>query len=109
MKLAQNLAQFQVMQGGYMPPVLPLLWERLVPDKEEPEMVPLMLPSSLTSDNLKICKKGCNNIKWQLWDVQCQQFLNELHDLLFIKSRLIGYKDRNTQHQGANMRMRTLI
>ncbi|KAF4564765.1 hypothetical protein EYR36_002704 [Pleurotus pulmonarius] len=35
--------------------------------------------------------------------------LNGLRNLLFIKSRLVGYKDRNAQHQAANTRTQMLI
>ncbi|KAJ8688876.1 hypothetical protein PTI98_012954 [Pleurotus ostreatus] len=52
---------------------------------------------------------GLVQIEQELRDAQCRSALNELRTLLFIKARLIGYKDRNARHQHANTRARILI
>ncbi|KAF9488271.1 hypothetical protein BDN71DRAFT_1539382, partial [Pleurotus eryngii] len=103
-RLSHSLARFRLMQARYMPPVLPFLSHRVVPDEEDIESVPLLLPSSLNSANRQLCGLSLGKIEYQLREAQCHRFLNELRNLLFIKSRLVGYKDRNARHQGANTR-----
>lgn len=108
-RLSHSLARFRLMQARYMPPVLPFLSHRVVPDEEDIESVPLLLPSSLNSADRQLCGSSLGKIEYQLREARCHRFLNELRNLLFIKSRLVGYKDRNARHQGANTRTRTLI
>lgn len=108
-KLTRSLARFRLMHTRYMPLVLPFLSHRVVPEEEEVESVPLLLPSSLACDERELCEPSLGEIERQLRDARCRRFLDELRNLLFIKSRLVGYKDRNARHQGANTRTRTLI
>ncbi|KAJ8699281.1 hypothetical protein PTI98_002412 [Pleurotus ostreatus] len=108
-KLTRSLGRLRVMQAVYLPMVLTSLGQRAVPDGEEAEMVPIGLPSSLSPDARALCDQQLVDIETRLWDARCQSALNGLRNLLFIKSRLVGYKDRNARHQAANTRTRMLI
>ncbi|KAJ8487283.1 hypothetical protein ONZ45_g14392 [Pleurotus djamor] len=108
-KLARRLARFRLWQAAYMPSVIPLLTARTVPDEEEIESVPLLLPSELTREEREMCLGNVGSIEREFRDAECQSALNEIRNNLLIKSRLLGYKDRNARHQTANTRTRTLI
>ncbi|KAJ8699112.1 hypothetical protein PTI98_002265 [Pleurotus ostreatus] len=107
---AMNFCIRQEGLGGiYTPCVIHKLTTRDTPDEEEAESCPLLLPSALTPEERLTCAPGLVQIEQELRDAQCRSALNELCTLLFIKARLVGYKDRNARHQHANTRARILI
>ncbi|KDQ23709.1 hypothetical protein PLEOSDRAFT_1048587 [Pleurotus ostreatus PC15] len=108
-KLTRSLARLRVLQGIYTPCVIHKLTTCDTPDEEEAESCPLLLPSALTPEERLTCAPGLVQIEQELRDAQCRSALNELRTLLFIKARLVGYKDRNARHQHANTRARILI
>ncbi|KAJ7015755.1 hypothetical protein C8F04DRAFT_1284868 [Mycena alexandri] len=70
------------------------------PDKEEEaarvENVPLFLPSALTEDQRATgCNRGVVGIETRLRDAQCRSALDEIRNLLHVKSRFRTYKGGN--------------
>ncbi|KAJ8482732.1 hypothetical protein ONZ45_g14849 [Pleurotus djamor] len=109
-KLSRRLARFRLWQAAYMPSVIPLLTARTVPEEEEIESVPLLLlPSCLDAEARSMCLGNVGAVEKEFRDAECQTALNEIRNTLLIKSRLLGYKNRNARHQTANTRTRTLI
>ncbi|KAJ8473447.1 hypothetical protein ONZ45_g16298 [Pleurotus djamor] len=108
-KLSRRLARFRLWQAAYMPSAIPHLTARVVPDEEEVESVPLFMPSSLSQEERVLCLGNVGSVEAEFRDAECQSALNELRNGLLIKSRLLGYKNRNARHQTANTRTRTLI
>ncbi|KAJ8489239.1 hypothetical protein ONZ45_g13657 [Pleurotus djamor] len=108
-RLARRLSKFRLIQSVYMPCIMPMLAVRVVPDEEEVESVPLYLPSSLTSHQQLQCTANVCNIEADFREGECQSALNDVRNGLFIKARLLGYKNRNARHQSATTRTRALI
>ncbi len=71
--------------------------------------MPVVLPSSLSAEGRGSCQRQLIDAEVRLREGRCQSALDELRKLLFVKSRLVTYKDRNVRHQAANTRTRTLI
>jgi hypothetical protein len=115
-KLSRYIARFRALQIAYMPAALQALAERpvLTPDKEEEaahvENVPLFLPSALTEEQRAGgCNKGVVAIETRLRDAQCRSALDEIRNLLHIKSRFHTYKGAQARHQGATTRTWDLL
>lgn len=98
-----------MLQAIYLPAAIGELSTRAVPEGEEAEAVPVILPSSLSMDGRALCDNQLLDVERRLREARCQSALDDLRNLLFIKSRLVSYKDRNVRHQAANTRARTLI
>lgn len=98
-----------MLQAVYLLVALTELSTRIVPEGEEAEAVPIILPSSLSAEGRVLCDKRLLEIERRLREARCQSALDNPRNLLFVKSRLISYKDRNVHHQAANTRARTLI
>ncbi|KAJ7817572.1 hypothetical protein B0H13DRAFT_2379555 [Mycena leptocephala] len=115
-KLSRYISRFRALQAVYSPGGLQALAERpaLALDKEEEagrvENVPLFLPSALTEEQRATgCNRGVVAIEARLRDAQCHSALDELRNLLHIKSRFRTYKTGNVCHQGATTRTRNLM
>lgn len=115
-KLSRYIARFRVLQIAYSPAALQALAERPVPttEKEEEaarvENVPLFLPSALTAEQrANGCNKGVVAIETRLRDAQCRSALDEIRNILHIKSRFHTYKGSQVRHQGATTRTRGLL
>ncbi|KAJ8481555.1 hypothetical protein ONZ45_g15279 [Pleurotus djamor] len=108
-RLTRSLAHFRTLQAVYIPAAMSTLEERVVPEDEEVESVPIILPSSLPPESRSSCLPQLFQIEQKLHEGRCTTALNALRNLLFIKSRLLNYKDRHVRHQGPNTRTRTLI
>ncbi|KAJ7839976.1 hypothetical protein B0H14DRAFT_2360894, partial [Mycena olivaceomarginata] len=115
-KLSRYIARFRALQIAYSPAALQALAERPVPttEKEEEaarvENVPLFLPSALTAEQrANGCNKGVVAIETRLRDAQCRSALNEIRNILHIKSRFHTYKGSQVRHQGATTRTRGLL
>jgi hypothetical protein len=74
------------------------------------ENMPLFLPSALTEEQrANGCNRGVVAIETRLQDAQCRSTLDELRNLLHIKSRFSTYKGGNARHLGATTRTRNLM
>ncbi|KAJ7018016.1 hypothetical protein C8F04DRAFT_1278419 [Mycena alexandri] len=101
-KLSRYIARFRALQIAYTPAALQALADRPAPspDKEEEaarvENVPLFLPSALTEDQRATgCNRGVVGIETRLRDAQCRSALDEIRNLLHVKSRFRTYKGGN--------------
>ena len=75
-------------------------------DKPLPiELQQLFLPSDLPPDIHASYHPGLDTIKKQLWEAQCQSALGQVQTQMYIKSRLVTYKQHHAFHQGMNTRM----
>ncbi|KAF4584854.1 hypothetical protein EYR40_001671 [Pleurotus pulmonarius] len=108
-KLTRSLARIRALQGVYLPTAIPLLLKRVVPKGEGVECVPILFPSSFSETERAHVDKRVVDVEGRLREAKCRSALDEIRNLLFIKSRLVSYKDRNVRHQAANTRTRTLI
>ncbi|KAJ7736393.1 hypothetical protein B0H14DRAFT_3097541 [Mycena olivaceomarginata] len=115
-KLSRYIARFRALQIAYTPAALQALAERPTPKPDEEEVagrvenVPLFLPSALTEEQRASgCNKGVVAIETRLCDAQCRSSLDEIRNLLFIKSRFNTYKSGHARHQGATTRTRGLM
>ncbi|KAJ7912792.1 hypothetical protein B0H13DRAFT_2232409 [Mycena leptocephala] len=115
-KISRYIGRFRALQSAYTPAALQALADRPAPspDKEEEagrvENVPLFLPSALTEEQrANGCNRGVVAIETRLRDAQCRSALDELRNLLHIKSRFSTYKGGNARHQGATTRTRNLM
>lgn len=101
------------MQITYMPISIQVLNNRpvLPQDKgEQPEAVPLFLPSALSEQQVAGgCISGLAEIEQQLREAQCVDSLEQLRNHLHIKARLITHKGLHVRHQGPSTRARSLI
>ncbi|KAJ7030308.1 hypothetical protein C8F04DRAFT_1264074 [Mycena alexandri] len=101
-KLSRYIARFRTLQIAYTPAALQALADRAepAPDMEEEaarvENVPLFLPSALTEEHRATgCNRGVVGIKTCLRDAQCRSALDEIRNLLHVKSRFRTYKGGN--------------
>ncbi|KAJ7824915.1 hypothetical protein B0H13DRAFT_2241284 [Mycena leptocephala] len=115
-KISRYIGRFRALQSAYTLAALQALADRPAPapDKEEEagrvENVPLFLPSALTEEQrANGCNRGVVAIEMRLRDAQCCSALDELQNLLHIKSRFSTYKGGNARHQGATTRTRNLM
>ncbi|KAJ8503496.1 hypothetical protein ONZ45_g10817 [Pleurotus djamor] len=108
-RLTKALAHFRALQSIYLPSAITVLQSRTVPEDEDVESVPILLPSALDPTSLSTCDVRLLRIEKRLHEARCTTSLNSLRNLLYIKSRLLSYKDRHVRHQGPNTRTRTLI
>ncbi|KAJ7021085.1 hypothetical protein C8F04DRAFT_973213 [Mycena alexandri] len=109
-KLTRGIARFRKLQATYTPGALQALARRPDDPTKTPERTPLMLPSALTADERKNgCMAGVEYTEAIARDGQCGAALLRLRHQLHVKSRFITYKKKNSRHQGANTRSRTLV
>ncbi|KAJ7026230.1 hypothetical protein C8F04DRAFT_1268406 [Mycena alexandri] len=109
-KLTRGIVRFRKLQATYTPGALQVLARRPADPEETPERTPLVLPSALTAEERKKgCMAGVEYTEAVARDGQCGAALLRLRRQLHIKSRFITYKKKNSRHQGANTRSRTLV
>ena len=65
----------------------------------------LFLLSDLPPDIHASCHPVLDTIKKQLWEAQCRSALVQVQTQMYIKSRLVTYKQCHALHQGMNTRM----
>ncbi|KAJ7728986.1 hypothetical protein B0H14DRAFT_2409803, partial [Mycena olivaceomarginata] len=98
-------------QATYTPVAIVALGQRQnVPEGEQPENVPLFLPSALTPAQRQLDGvKELAAIEDSVRDVQCSSALERLRCQLHVKSRLLTYKKWQSRHQGANTGSRGIV
>ncbi|KAJ7872518.1 hypothetical protein B0H14DRAFT_3083632 [Mycena olivaceomarginata] len=108
--LNRSLRRLRELQATYTPvSILALGQRKNVPADEQPEHVPLFLPSGLTpvqhsSDSMAALAEIENCLR----DVQLSSSLELLRRKLHIKSRLVTYKSLQACVQGANTRAKAI-
>ncbi|KAJ7886239.1 hypothetical protein B0H14DRAFT_2243953, partial [Mycena olivaceomarginata] len=109
--LNRSIHRLRNLQATYTPIAIVALGQHAnVPEDEQPEHVPLFLPSALTpAQRATELVRGLAEIENQLRDAQCSSALERLRKQLHVKSRLLTYKAIQSRHQGANTRSRTLV
>ncbi|KAJ7431875.1 hypothetical protein B0H11DRAFT_2261289 [Mycena galericulata] len=109
-KLSRDLARLRTLQATYTPAALVALAARTAPDDEQVENVPLFLLSALSAEQrLSEPVRGLALIEEQLRNAQCGTALEGLRNDLYIKSRLLTYKQLQARHQGSNTRARGIV
>ncbi|KAF8144424.1 hypothetical protein K438DRAFT_1992779 [Mycena galopus ATCC 62051] len=109
--LNRSIQHLRTLQATYTPASILALGQREnVPPDEQPENVPLFLPSALTAaQRMAETVKPLVAMENMLRDAQCGTALERLRLFLHVKSRLLTYKQLQARHQGANTHARTLV
>jgi hypothetical protein len=109
--LNRSIQRLRNLQATYTPIAIVALGQRQnVPEDEQPENVPLVLPSALSQAQRSLESVAqLAAIEEKLRDAQCSTALDRLRNQLHVKSRLLTYKALQARHQGANTRSRTLV
>ncbi|KAJ7174318.1 hypothetical protein C8R46DRAFT_1214529 [Mycena filopes] len=104
-KLSRYIARFRALQIAYTPAALQALADRPAPAPATAkaqeaaahvENVPLYLLSALTEEQRASgCNRGVVAIETRLRDAQCRSSLDEIRNLLHVKSRFRTYKGGN--------------
>jgi hypothetical protein len=110
-RLNRSILRLRLLQATYTPIAIVALGQRQnVPEGEQPENVPLFLPSALTPAQRQLDGvKDLAAIEDSVRDVQCSSALERLRRQLHVKSRLLTYKKWQSRHQGANTRSRGIV
>ncbi|KAJ7895931.1 hypothetical protein B0H14DRAFT_3425881 [Mycena olivaceomarginata] len=109
--LNRSILRLRLLQTTYTPVAIVALGQRQnVPEGEQPENVPLFLPSALTPTQRQLDGvKELAAIEDSVRDAQCSSALERLQHQLHVKSRLLTYKKWQSRHQGANTRSRGIV
>ncbi|KAJ7713311.1 hypothetical protein B0H14DRAFT_3523473 [Mycena olivaceomarginata] len=109
--LNRSIQRLRVLQATYTPIAIVDLGLRVdVPEDEQPENVPLFLPSALTPAQRRADEvKELAAMEDSVCDAQCSTALEWLRRHLHMKSRLLIYKKWQSRHQGANTRSRGIV
>jgi hypothetical protein len=109
--LNQSIQRLRKLQATYTPASIVALGQQVnVPDDEQPEQVPLFLPSALsTAQRSMEGVAALAVIKGAMREAQCSHTLVRLRSQLHVKSRLLTYKALQARHQGANTRARAIV
>ncbi|KAJ7794769.1 hypothetical protein B0H14DRAFT_3496700 [Mycena olivaceomarginata] len=109
--LNHSIQRLRNLQATYTPIAIVVLGQHEnVPEDEQPENVPLFLPSALNQAQRSLeSVAGLAAIEEMLRDAQCSTALGRLRNQLHVKSQLLTYKALQARHQGANMCSRTLV
>ncbi|KAF8170039.1 hypothetical protein K438DRAFT_1614355, partial [Mycena galopus ATCC 62051] len=109
--LNRSIQRLRSLQATYTPAaILALAQRQNVPVDEQPENVPLFLPSALTTAQRAV--EGVSvlaSMEEALRDAQCATALERLRNQLHVKSRLLTYKELQARHQGANTHTRAIV
>lgn len=109
--LNRSIQRLRKLQATYTPAAIVALGRREnVPEDEQPENVPLFLPSALTPT--ACAAPGVSTLvvmEDMIRDAQCSTALERLRRALTAKSRLVTYKNLQSRHQGANTRARGIV
>ncbi|KAF7797546.1 hypothetical protein EIP86_008746 [Pleurotus ostreatoroseus] len=110
--IRRRIANIREIQSIYMPcvPRYAAKWAQSnLQSADFPEEFPLVLPHSLSPDDLQLCFRGIASLEECLRDGALHDALDKLRVHLHIRSRLAAGKARNVRHQGANTRARKKI
>ncbi|KAJ7790263.1 hypothetical protein B0H14DRAFT_2626209 [Mycena olivaceomarginata] len=109
--LNRSLHHLRDLQATYTPVAILALGQREnVPADEQPENIPLFLPSGLTpTQHVGETVAGLAAIESSLRDVQLSSSLELLRHKLQVKSRLVTYKSLQARAQGANTRSKGIV
>ncbi|KAJ7353487.1 hypothetical protein DFH08DRAFT_805034 [Mycena albidolilacea] len=109
--LNRSIQQLRKLQATYTPASIVALGQRVnVPDDEQPEQVPLFLPSALsTAQRSMEGVAALAVIEGAMREAQCSHALVRLRSQLHVKSRLLTYKALQARHQGTNTRARAIV
>lgn len=73
------------------------------------EVIPLFLPSAISSESETACSKKTQEYEWRLRIAQAYDALNSLRDHLCLRAHMYKYKDRFVTGQRQNTRARSTI
>ncbi|KAJ7300519.1 hypothetical protein DFH08DRAFT_919257 [Mycena albidolilacea] len=109
--LNRSIQRLRKLQATYTPASIVALGSREnVPEDEQPEQVPLFLPSALsTTQHSMEGVAALAAIEGAMREAQCSNALVRLRSQLHVKSRLLTYKALQARHQGANTRARAIV
>ncbi|KAJ7301433.1 hypothetical protein DFH08DRAFT_978753 [Mycena albidolilacea] len=109
--LNRSIQRLRTLQATYTPIAIVALGLRVdVPEDEQPENVPLFLPSALTPAQRRADRvKELAAMEDSVRDAQCSTALEQLRRHLHMKSRLLISKKWQSRHQGANTRSRGIV
>jgi hypothetical protein len=109
--LNRSLRRLRDLQATYTPVAILALGQREnVPEDEQPENIPLFLPSALTpAQRAGEAVAGLAAIESSLRDAQLSSSLELLRRKLHVKSRLVTYKSLQARAQGANTRSKGIV
>ncbi|KAJ7795048.1 hypothetical protein B0H14DRAFT_2621379 [Mycena olivaceomarginata] len=108
--LNRSIQRLRNLQATYTPIAIVALGQRQnVPEDEQPENVPLFLPSALSQAQRSLESMAGLAAIEKLRDAQCSTALDRLRNQLHVKSHLLVYKHWQARHQGANTCSRTLV
>jgi hypothetical protein len=106
-----SIQRLRKLQATYTPvAILALAQHQNVPEDEQPENVPLFLPSALTP-----AQRALESVHYlailekTVREAQCATALERLRCQLHAKSRLLMYKALQARHQGATTRARSIV
>ncbi|KAJ7740500.1 hypothetical protein B0H14DRAFT_2407539 [Mycena olivaceomarginata] len=109
--LNRSIQRLRKLQATYTPAAIVALGCREnVLEDEQPENVPLFLPSALTPAARTV--PGVDTLvvmEDMIRDAQCSTALERVRRALTAKSRLVTYKNLQSRHQGANTRARGIV
>jgi hypothetical protein len=107
----RRLVRFRQIQAQYQPETIALL-DQLPLTGQDPNSVheaPLLLPSSLPPEPLKMCSKRLVLMEKELRIGQCRDSLVQLRTKLAAQARLLKHKYVHVRHQGPNTRSQNLL
>ncbi|KAF8144866.1 hypothetical protein K438DRAFT_1992428 [Mycena galopus ATCC 62051] len=107
----RSIKRLRKLQATYTPVALVAFTQRSnVPVDEQPEQVPLFLPSGLTTVQQAVEGiAGLAAMENTMRDAQCSTSLESLRCQLHIKSHYFTYKELQARNQGANTRACALV
>ncbi|KAL1724984.1 hypothetical protein EV714DRAFT_277963 [Schizophyllum commune] len=112
LRLTRSINKLNEVQAVYAPPALTRLaaW-KVNPANVDlpPEKTPLFPPSALTAAEQSACYPGLADLEKRLREAQCRTSLDDLRNLLIVKSRLLTYKNLNARNQGPTTRARETL
>ncbi|KAJ7788499.1 hypothetical protein B0H14DRAFT_2398363, partial [Mycena olivaceomarginata] len=111
-RMSRQVKKIRALQRKYSPGALQhLATAGDAVDAVEPERIPLLLPSALsTAEHLPpLSVEGLAVAEARLRDVQCGESLDQMRHDLTVKKRLHTYKDLNSRRQHQTTRSRGLL
>ncbi|KAJ7840610.1 hypothetical protein B0H14DRAFT_3458005 [Mycena olivaceomarginata] len=108
--LSRSLRRLRLLQATYTPAAIVALENHTPAADEQPETMPLFLPSALPleardQDPVRLLAV----IETLMRDAQLATSLAALRNQLHVKARLFTYKELQARNQGANTRMREIV
>ncbi|KAL1689041.1 hypothetical protein GGG16DRAFT_126749 [Schizophyllum commune] len=110
--LTRSINKLHEVQAVYSPPSLARLaaWRAVADNVDAPaERTPVFPPSALTPSERLQCHPALVDVEHRLREAQCRSSLDNMRNLLIVKSRLLTYKNVNVRHQGPSTRARETL